>query len=374
MRVLLTGGGTAGHINPALAIADIIRANDPDAVIGYVGTPTGMENSLVAKEGYPMYHVDVRGFRRSLSPKNLKAAWLALVSPRAAEKIIDEFKPDFVLGTGGYVSWPVLVAAARRGVPCAVHEANAVPGVTVTRVEKYVDRVFLNYKESSQRLKYPDKHLHVGCPLRGSFYSSAASSKSAFPEEAPDDRSAYVLCYGGSLGADRINETLLSMLAERDTRLSRTAFCIGTGERNYVSFKASFAELGLGGPYIEVLSYIYDMPKRMEAADIVVCRSGAITLSELALLGKCAILIPAPKVTNDQQYKNAKLLADSGAAVVIREKDLTPEKLADEIAGLSCNPERRAEMSRRIQSFAVPDSGKRIYEEMVRLVKEKKRK
>ena len=164
------------------------------------------------------------------------------------------------------------------------------------------------------------------------------------------------------------------MLAERDTRLSRTAFCIGTGERNYVSFKASFAELGLGGPYIEVLSYIYDMPKRMEAADIVVCRSGAITLSELALLGKCAILIPSPNVTNDQQYKNAKLLADSGAAVVVMEKYLTPEKLADEIAGLSCNPERRAEMSRRIQSFAVPDSGKRIYEEMVRLVKEKKRK
>ncbi len=369
MRYLLTGGGTAGHINPALAIADTIKANDPDAVIAYVGTPTGMENILVGREGYKMYHVDVKGFKRSLSPKNIKAAWLALTSPKRAEKIIDDFKPDFVIGTGGYVSWPVLVAAGKKNVPCAVHEANAVPGMTVAKAEKYVDRVFLNFEETGKRLKYPEKHIHVGCPLRGGF----SMPKGGKPFEAPSDCRAYVLCYGGSLGADRINDAMLEMFSARDTRLADTAFCLSTGDRNYVNFKARYSEAGLcDEKNIEVLSYIYDMPARMAAADIVICRSGAITLSELALLGKCAILIPSPNVTNDQQYKNAKLLADKDAAVLIREKDLTPERLADEISALSCDPERRTRIMKNIRDFAVADSNKRIYSEMVRLIKEKR--
>lgn len=367
MRYLLTGGGTAGHVNPALAIADTIKANDPEAEIAYVGTPHGMENSLVSREGYKMFHVDVRGFRRSLSPKNIKAVWLALTSPLKAEKIIDEFKPDFVIGTGGYVSWPVLVAAARKKVPCAVHEANAVPGVTVARLEKYVDTVFLNFAETSQKLKYPEKHMHVGCPLRAGF------SKDSFEFKKPENANAYVLCYGGSLGAGKINESMLGVFASNDSRLENTAFCLSTGERNYVEFKAKFSEAGLcNNKNIEIMSYIYDMPARLREADIVISRSGAITLSELALLGKCAILIPSPNVTNDQQYKNAKVLADKNAAVLIREKDLTPERLADEIAKLSNDPSLRAEIQKNVRDFAVVDSNKKIYQEMLRLIKEKK--
>ncbi|MBQ7010936.1 MAG: undecaprenyldiphospho-muramoylpentapeptide beta-N-acetylglucosaminyltransferase [Clostridia bacterium] len=369
MRYLLTGGGTAGHINPALAIADTIKANDAEAVIAYVGTPNGMENGLVGREGYKMYHVDVKGFRRSLSPKNIRAAWLALTSPFRAERIIDDFKPDFVIGTGGYVSWPVLVAAHRKKVPCAVHEANAVPGVTVARLEKYVDRVFLNFEETSKRLKCPEKHMHVGCPLRGGFSSKESNGDFTVPENTR----AYVLCYGGSLGADRINDAMLEMFISADTRLSDAAFCLSTGDRNYVEFKTRYSEAGLcDNKNIEVLSYIYDMPARMAAADVVICRSGAITLSELALLGKCAILIPSPNVTNDQQYKNAKLLADKEAAVLIREKDLTAERLADEIAALICDSEKMERIRKNIRAFAVADSNKRIYNEMLRLIKKNK--
>jgi len=365
MRFLLTGGGTAGHINPALAIADTIKANDPSAEIAYVGTPTGMENILVEKEGYKMFHVDVKGFRRSLSPKNLKAAWLAFVSPYKAEKIIDEFKPDFVIGTGGYVSWPVLVAAKRKGIPCAVHESNAVPGVTVARLEKYVDRVFLNFEETGNYLKDPSKHMHVGCPLRSSFSTAAKNAESS-------DKTS-VLCYGGSLGANRINDCMLEMFITRDTRLANAEFCLSTGERNYVDFKTKFAEAGLGDvSNIEVVSYIFNMAERMNNADIVICRSGAITLSELALMGKCAILIPSPNVTNDQQYKNAKLLSDAGAAVLIKEKDLTAERLANEISTLVNSPKKRAEIEEKVKCFAVKDSNKKIYLEMLRLIKEKK--
>ncbi|MBR0327202.1 MAG: undecaprenyldiphospho-muramoylpentapeptide beta-N-acetylglucosaminyltransferase [Clostridia bacterium] len=369
MRYLLTGGGTAGHINPALAIADTIKANDADAVIAYVGTPTGMENTLVGREGYKMYHVDVKGFQRSLSLKNIKAIWLALTSPKRAEEVIEDFKPDCVIGTGGYVSWPVLVAAGKKGIPCAVHEANAVPGMTVAMAEKYVDRVFLNFAETGKKLKYPKKHMHVGCPLRGGF--SVPNGESAF--SVPEDCKAYVLCYGGSLGANRINDAMLEMFSARDTRLADTAFCLSTGDRNFVSFKTRYSEAGLCDENnIEVLSYIYDMPARMAAADIVICRSGAITLSELALLGKCAILIPSPNVTNDQQLKNARLLADKDAAVLIREDELTPERLADEIAVLSNDPERRERIKRNIKAFAVEDCNKRIYTEMQRLIKEKR--
>ncbi len=368
MRVLLTGGGTAGHINPALAIADTIRQNDPDAEIAYVGTPKGMENELVAREGYRMYHVDVRGISRSLSPKNIKAFWLAVTSPKRAEKIIDDFRPDIVVGTGGYACWPVLVAAARKGVPSAVHEANAVPGMTVKRLEKHVDKVFLNFKKTSAQLKYPEKHVHVGCPLRRSF-SVSDHKASAAELGLPEDRSAYVLSYGGSLGADRVNAAMLEVFSENDTRLQGAVFCHATGERNFVKFRTLFAEMGLAsGPRLEILSYVYDMPVRMAAADIVVCRSGAITLSELALLGKCAILIPSPNVTDNQQVKNAKLLADAGAAVMIEEKKLTGELLCDTLADLITRPEKRDGIERAIRSFAVPDSNKRIYEEMVAMI------
>ena len=155
MRILMTGGGTGGHVNPALAIAETIKRNIPGAEIAFAGTPRGLENTLVPRAGYKLYHVNVRGFERKLSLKNIRAAWLALVSPLKARKIIKEFRPDIVIGTGGYVCWPVIVAASKLGVPTAVHEANAVPGLTVRKLVPYVDRIFINFVETSLPKDHP---------------------------------------------------------------------------------------------------------------------------------------------------------------------------------------------------------------------------
>ena len=170
MRVLITGGGTGGHVNPALAIANTIKQNDHDAVIAYVGTKRGIENKLVPKAGYPMYYVDVKGIKRSLSPSNIKAAYLALTSPIKAKKIIREFKPDIVVGTGGYVSWPVVKAASQMGIPTALHESNAIAGVAVKMLQKSVDRIYLNFEKTGESLSCDRaKLMKVGNPILGGF-------------------------------------------------------------------------------------------------------------------------------------------------------------------------------------------------------------
>lgn len=215
MRVLMTGGGTGGHVNPALAIANTIKMNIPDSEIAFVGTERGLENDLVPKAGYELYHVDVRGFRRSFSlgsiAYNARAAWLAATSPIKAKKLIKEFKPDIVIGTGGYVCWPVLVAAARAKIPTAVHESNAVPGLAVRKLEPYVDRIFVNFAASADQLTAKEKIMQVGCPLNNG-YGDMSREEARKKLGLPDTCRNYIVSFGGSLGADRMNAAALELI------------------------------------------------------------------------------------------------------------------------------------------------------------------
>jgi UDP-N-acetylglucosamine--N-acetylmuramyl-(pentapeptide) pyrophosphoryl-undecaprenol N-acetylglucosamine transferase len=199
MRVLMTGGGTGGHVYPALAIAEMIQSNCPGSEIAFVGTEKGIENRLVPKAGYPLYHIQIQGIRRSLSPANLKTAYLVLVSPSRAKKIIREFDPDLVIGTGGYVCWPLLYAAASMGVPCMVHESNALPGVAVRQLQKKVDVILTNFKETEKLLKAKDRVVNVGNPLRRS--CGALTREQACERLGIDPSKQIVLSFGGSLGA-----------------------------------------------------------------------------------------------------------------------------------------------------------------------------
>ncbi len=371
MNVLMTGGGTGGHVNPALAIANTIKTNIPDANIAFVGTPKGMENRLVGKEGYKMYHVDIQGIRRSLSPSNIKTAYLALVSPIKAKKIVKEFKPDIVIGTGGYVCWPILVAASKMGVATAVHESNAVPGVATKRLEKYTDKIFLNFEDTEKYLKQKHKLVHVGNPLRASFSSydrERAREELCIGEEY--DR--VILSYGGSLGARAINLTMLDYMDKYAKNMPNIRVIHAVGSREYENIRAEFESRGLDKyKNLELHEYIYNMPVVMSAADVVISRAGAMTVSELALKGKNCILIPSPYVTNNHQYKNAKVLADANAAILIEENNLTAGLLHSEIDALFSSPERCREMSEKIVNFALPDANKRIYNEILSLIGEK---
>ncbi|HCG67763.1 MAG TPA: undecaprenyldiphospho-muramoylpentapeptide beta-N-acetylglucosaminyltransferase [Clostridiales bacterium] len=372
MRVLMTGGGTGGHVNPAIAIADTIKEHIPSAEIAFVGTKRGIENKLVPAAGYKLYHVDVRGFRRSLSLANIRAAFLAAVSPIVAIKLVKEFKPDVVIGTGGYVSWPLLVAASKLGVPSAVHESNAVPGLAVRRLVPYVDKIFVNFAVTGETLGAPEKTMHVGSPLRTDF-GTVTRREAREKLGLPDSCRQYVVSFGGSLGAERVNSAVLDLMRDYLSKHPDIYCTHACGASGYEETHRQFEEAGLDkAANLELVEYIYDMPLRMAAADMVISRSGAITLSELAAAQKAAVLIPSPNVTDNQQYKNAKVFADAGGAVLIEEKDLTPERICSEVSAVLENPARMHRLEKNISAFAVPDSNERIYREIISLADGKK--
>lgn len=370
MRVLMTGGGTSGHVNPAIAIAESIKLNFPGSEIAFVGTPRGIENKTVPAAGYKLYHVDVRGIRRSLSPANIRAAYLAATSPYRAKKIIREFKPDIVIGTGGYVSWPVCKAASMMGVPCMLHEANAYPGVAVRMLAGSVDKILLNFEKSAEYLKCPkEKLVTVGNPLRSGFTppSDIGAAKKAI---GADGYEKMILSYGGSLGAQYVNEAVLAMMRDYTKQHPEVLHVHAVGSIELADATKMFKDYGLDdAPNIKLLEYIYDMPAQMAAADLLICRAGAMTISEVAMMQKPTVFIPSPNVTENHQYKNARVLEEKGAAVIIEEKDLDGGKRLTEVASaLLSDDEGRREMGRRAGEFAVADANRRIIEEIKKLV------
>lgn len=379
MRVLITGGGTGGHVNPALAIANTIKQNDPDAVIEYVGTKKGIENKLVPKAGYPLHYVEIQGLRRKLSPANLRAAYLAVTSPHKAKAIIEEFKPDLVVGTGGYVSWPVVKAAADMGIPTALHESNAIAGVAVKMLQKYVDRIYLNFEKTGETLTCDkSKLMKVGNPVMGGF-SSLTREEARAKLGIPDKYKYIILSYAGSMGAEKVNDAVLCLMREFTAKHPEVYHIHATGSIELELCTSQFKEMGLDKcENIELCEYIYDMPVKMAAADLTINRAGAMTISELAITGKAAIFIPSPNVAENHQYKNAKVLADAGAAGLYEEKDLTDgaKPLIAEVEKLLSDEGEaiRNEMQEKIGQFAVPESNKLIYQDLCELVKKHKKK
>lgn len=369
----MTGGGTAGHINPAIAIANTIKKNIPDAEIAFVGTARGMENTLVPKENYPLYHVDVMGFERSLSIKNVKAAYLAFISPIRAKKLIREFKPDIVIGTGGYACWPVLKAATRMGIPTAVHESNAAPGLAIRKLQSAVDRIFVNFKQTESFISQKEKVMHVGNPLRGGFGGFNREEARKQLGIKPDQ--VFILSFGGSLGAHRINEAALSFMRSYVKKTPNVVHYHATGSNDFKEFSEKFKEYGLEkSPNARLVEYIHDMPIRMSAADVVICRAGAMTISELAMMKKACVMIPSPNVVDNHQYKNAKVLADAGAVVMLEEAYLNDQVFEEEIAALVNDGRKRRTLSENISEFANSDANKLIFDEVIRLVKKGRRK
>lgn len=371
MRVLMTGGGTGGHVYPALAIAEIIKKNVPGAEIAFVGTKKGIENRLVPEAGYCLYHIEIQGIRRSLSLSNFKTAYLVMTSPKKAKEIIRDFKPDLVIGTGGYVCWPLLRAASSMGIPSMVHESNALPGVAVRQLQGQVDVILTNFAETAQQLKAKEKIVHVGNPLRsecGTVSREEARRRLGIPADH-----FTVLSFGGSLGAQKLNEAAVGLMRSFGAREEKVTHIHAGGARGYENARSLFSAYGLDRNRRLILKdYIYDMPLHMAAADLVICRAGAMTLTELAAMGKAAILIPSPNVTDNHQYKNAKVLADAGAAKLMEESEYTEEGFCALVRALYENEGERHAMSEKIRAFASEDVEKRIYEEICALLRRKK--
>ena len=367
MNILFTCGGTAGHINPAVALARMFQERD-GANILFVGADGGMETRLVPQEGFDLRTVTITSFYRSLSPAsirhNLGTARNLLRSPRQAHAILDDFRPDLVVGTGGYASYPVVKAAAKRGIPTAVHESNALPGLTTKALSKVADRVMVGFAESREYYADPDKVAVTGTPVRGEFFRYTRSE--ARRELGIADDRPLVVSFFGSLGASVMNGYVTLMLSRAIDRGAPFRWIHGGG-RNYSSILAGLDGKQADG--IEVREYIYDMPLVMAAADLVICRSGASTVSELAAIAKPSILIPSPNVTADHQTKNAQVLSNVGGAILLPEKECGPEGLYALVEDLLEHPEKRREMSRKLSQLAIPDANEQIYKTLKGLLR-----
>ena len=363
MKVLIAAGGTAGHINPALAMASVIRAHCPDAEIHFAGRRKGMEYGLVTKAGYAFHPIEVNGIQRRLTPKNVARNvvalyHLALSAPRA-NAILKEVQPDLVIGAGGYVSGPIVQAAARKGILTAIHEQNAFPGVTNKILAKSVDVVFAAMPDAVERLGAADKTVVVGNPVRAEMYTQdRTSARQALGLSA--DR-IMILSFGGSLGAQRVNEVVAD-LAQWELEQKNFYHIHATGSIEKDDFAKLSAQKKIDGdPRFVIREYIDDMPRLLAAADLVISRAGALTLAEIAAMGRASVLIPSPNVAENHQYHNAMQLQKLGAAVVVEEKNLTGEKLIEIVDGLTRDPAKLMEMGVKAKALSQPDSLEKIW-------------
>ncbi|HCA54857.1 MAG TPA: undecaprenyldiphospho-muramoylpentapeptide beta-N-acetylglucosaminyltransferase [Ruminococcaceae bacterium] len=374
MKVLFAGGGTAGHINPALAIAGYVKERQPDAEILYIGCKGGMEERLVPQAGFNFKGITVQGFRRKVSFKALKENIVtvkkAITAGKDAKKIIEEFQPDICIGTGGYVSGPVLRAAAKLGIPTMIHEQNAYPGVTNKMLSKHADRVLLAMPDARQHFKGHCRFVDTGNPVRGEIL---VQEKAAARRQLGLDERPVILSFGGSLGARKINESLADVIARsaQDGRYQHIHAYGQYGKWFPDLLKEKGADLEKA-TNLDIREYINDMPVCLAAADLVIARAGAITLSEIQVKGKPSILIPSPNVAENHQYHNAMSLVKQEAAVMIEEKDLTPEKLTEEIDKLASDPQRLAAYAENAQRMAIADAAKRIYSVMIEVLSAQK--
>lgn len=371
MKILFACGGTAGHINPAIAVANYIRGRHPDAEILFVGNPKGMESRLVPEAGFAFAPVEIKGIQRRMSWRNLcynaSSVGLLLTCWGKIRRILDTFRPDVVVGTGGYVSGPVLRKAHTMGYRTITHESNAFPGVTTKLIAKTADKVLLAVPEAAEHLQMRGEAVVTGTPVREEIL--LADREAARKKLGVGDRIC-LLSFGGSLGAERVNRSIAEVIA----------WHCGRGEIHHIHATGAYGVELLpqllqqrnvqwqGDPHIDIREYIRDMADCLAAADLVICRAGAITLTELEAAGRASVLIPSPNVAENHQYHNAMVLAKHDAAVVMEEKDLTGERLCETVAALLKDPARLAQLGANAASLAIVDANRRIYNEIMELM------
>ena len=370
MKFMMVCGGSAGHINPAIATADALRRALPGCGILFVGAGRSMEKKLVPQAGYELRNLDMLGLSRGLSPKklmqNTEAAFKLATAARRADKLIREFQPDVVIGTGGYICYPVLKAAAKATIPTVLHESNAVPGLTTKLLTPIADKIFVSFEESIVLYKDSEKVSVMATPVRANFMRY--TRERARHDLALDDETHVVVSFWGSLGASGMNEIMKGFITQN---IKEGAFhhihAVGTqeGATELIRDVSGGEKLP---EYVNIKAYIDDMPCVMAAADLVLCRAGGSTLAELSALGRAAVLVPSPYVANDHQTPNAAAMAAGGGATVVSEADCTGEELFKTVADILHDKSGLRDMEERQRALGARDAAARFAEEIVALM------
>lgn len=363
MRVIVSGGGTGGHIYPALALIKEIKKREPNAEFLYIGTEKGLESTLVKREDIPFKTIHITGFKRKLSFENVKTIIRFLKGVTRSKKLIREFKPDIVIGTGGYVCGPVVYAAAKLNVATIVHEQNSVPGLTNKFLSKYVDKVAISFKEAESFFP-KEKVVYTGNPRATE--AALVERKDRLTGLGLNKDKKTVLIVGGSRGARPINDAFLEVLEVAGKRDYQ--FLYVTGDVHYDTVMSKVQEHG-SPANIKIEPFIHNMPEVLKNVHLIVARAGATTLAEVTAIGLPSILIPSPYVTNNHQEKNARALSDNGAAVIKLEKEMSGAILLKEIDAILLNEKKWEQMHKDTLKLGMPESGQMIYELMKQLIK-----
>ena len=373
-KILFVCGGTAGHINPAVSVADTIKKEHKEIQIVFVGNPSGMEARLVPQAGYRFIPFKAMGIQRKLTPnniyRNIKSVGLLMSAAGRSKKILKEEAPDVVMGTGGYVSGPIVMQASKMGIKTLTHEQNALPGVTTKLLAKHVDTLLVAFEKAGERLGLPQKTIVTGNPVRQEILT-ADRTQARQKLHIKEDQFC-ILSFGGSLGAQRVNQAMAEVIDWHTKAKDTNIYHIhATGKNDKESFFDKIEELGTkykNNSNLDIREYIDNMDICIAAADLVICRAGALTLSELQGAGKASILVPSPNVAENHQYHNAMELVNKNAARLIEEKNLTGKTMTDMVKNLYQSKRLVTEIGDNAKSMAIISANQVIAKEVLKLL------
>ena len=371
MKVIIAAAQTGGHINPGIAIANKIKKENKNARIVFIGTNRGIENDLVPRAGYELRTIEAYGINRKISVQNIKNMFKTLKGLGEAKKIVKEFKPDIVIGTGGFICGPVLMAAKKSKIPTILHESNAFPGVAVKLLSKKVDTIMLGFEDAKKRLPKAKRIVVTGTPTKVKKINLTEEQRTKMIEELKlDKKLPIVLVFGGSQGAKSINSTLIDIIKNNTNKDYQIVWA--SGPKQYDAIKNSLKELKININKInnvKILPYIYNMEEMMNLADVIVSRSGAMTITEISNTGKPAIFIPFPFATENHQEYNARVLVNENAAKIILDKELNAETLSSVLNEILKDKSNLLKMGQNAQKVAIKDVEEKIYTEIEKLIK-----
>ncbi len=371
MKVIIAAAQTGGHINPGIAIANKIKKENKNSEIMFIGTTRGLENDLVPRAGYELKTIEAYGINRKISMENIKNMFKTVKGLKEAKKIIKEFNPDIVIGTGGFICGPVLMAAKKYKIPTILHESNAFPGVAVKLLSKKVDTILVGFEDAVKRLPKAKKIVVTGTPTKIKKINLSNEQRERLINELKLNKDLpIVLVFGGSQGAKSINSTLIEIIKNKTN--TNYQIILASGPKQYDIIKENLAESNIDInkiKNIKIMPYIYNMEEMMNLADIIISRSGAMTTNEIAITGKPAIFVPFPFATENHQEYNARVLADVGAAKIILDKDLNATTLSNTLNEMLKDKNVLLKMGQNANKVAINDADEKIYEEIKKLIK-----
>lgn len=375
MKAIIAAAGTGGHINPALAIANKIKQEEPNSEIIFVGTDRGLENDLIPRAGYDLKRIEAYGFNRKISLDNVKKMYKTFKTIGQAKKIIQDFKPDIMIGTGGYICLPVALAASKLNVPIVLHESNAFPGVAIKMLSKKASAILVGFEDAKKRIKNAENVVVVGNPSKVKEISFTNSQKEKILKEIglTDIEKPIVLVFGGSQGAQKINESFINIISKKVNEKYQIIWATGPNQYEIIKTKLQNLNINIDNiPNVKILPYIYNMEEVMNCVDLVVSRSGAMTITEISIVGKPSIFIPFPYATENHQEYNAKVLEKVGAAKIILDADLDFNILNSTINEIISDKEKMCRMSENAHAVEIKNVEDKIYVELRRIMEMEK--